>query len=103
MSTPPMTDASAEGPPALTCVLFLASGSPSSERARTAVQQALSNAGFSPDTLETVDVHVDPKRAMRAGAIAVPMLSVATPNESRWYAGDFTDMPGLDAFFHSLR
>jgi hypothetical protein len=103
MSTPPATEVPDKRPQSLSCVLYLASGSPSSERARTTVQHALYKAGFRPDTLETVDVHVDPQRAMRAGAIAVPMLSVATATENRWYAGDFEDMSGLEQFFHSLR
>mgnify|MGYP006421802817 CR=1 FL=1 len=103
MVTEPIIEAADSRAQTLTCVLFLAAGSPSSERARAIVAQALCNAGFGTDALETVDVQEDRARALRAGAIVVPMVSVATPTEHRWYAGNFEDMPDLDAFFHSLR
>ena len=87
---------------ALACTLFLAQGSPSSERARRTVGEALASCGLDPALLETVDVGSEPRRAMKAGAIAVPMLSVRTPTGARWYAGDFEEIRNVQSFFQSL-
>lgn len=86
----------------IACTLYLAGGSPSSERARRTVGDALAHCGFAEAALETVDVRAEPQRAMKAGAIAVPMLSVRTPAGARWYAGDFEEMRNVEAFFQSL-
>lgn len=97
-----MTQPSSEAAPSPAVVLFLSSGTPSSERARSAVQMAMSNAGLPDSALDIVDVRTDPARAMRAGAIVVPMVSVIAGDDHRWYAGDFEDLRDLDALFRGL-
>ncbi len=97
-----MVQASPETAPSLAVVLFLSGGTPSSERARSAVQTAMAKAGLPDSALEISDVRVDPQRAMRAGAIVVPMVSVTAGGEHRWYAGDFQDLRVLDALFRGL-
>ncbi len=97
-----MAQADPKAQQALAIVLFLSSGTPSSERARSAVNTAMANAGLPDSVLEIVDVRVDPQRAMREGAIVVPIVSVTAGNEHRWYAGGFEDLSHLDALFRGL-
>lgn len=97
-----MAQAAQQASQTLTVVLFLSGGTPSSERARTAVHTAMAQAGVPDSALETVDVRVNPQRAMRDGAIVVPMVRVISGQESRWYAGDFEDVRDLEALFAGL-
>ena len=84
------------------CTLFLSAGTPGSERARRAVLEALDQAGYGESYLEVVDVRAEPQRALKAGAIAVPMLTVRTAHGQRWYAGTFETTTDVAAFFNGL-
>jgi len=99
--TPTAASANAPGgqPP---CTLFLSGGTPGSERAQRVVLEALEQAGRDESDLEVVDVRAEPQRALKAGAIAVPMLTVRTPHGQRWYAGTFETTKDVAAFFRGL-
>jgi len=84
------------------CTLFLSAGTPGSERARRTVLEALEQAGYSQAYLDVVDVREEPQRALKAGAIAVPMLTVRTPHGHRWYAGTFETTTDVAALFNGL-
>jgi hypothetical protein len=75
-----------QGPP--TAVLFVADPATAAP-ARQAVQAACDALGIPSERVVEVDVFREPRRALRAGALATPSLMVPGASGPVWLIGDF--------------